>query len=169
MIDPGTIQRPAWREPMVWLMVGLPLASVLTGFMLLATALRSGGADEVDDKVQHRAQAQVSELAPDERAAAAGMAALLQVQAGQIVLLPISGAVPRTEALQLSLRHPTDSKLDRRIELVPTAQGWGAQVQIPSGHDWLLRLGPANEAWRLVGRLPMNGAAARLGPALPAN
>ena len=161
-------QRAAWREPMVWLMVGLPLASVVTGFMLLAAALRAGGADEVDDRVQHRAQAQVSELAPDERAGDMQLAALLQLRPGRVELLPINGALPRGQTLQLSLRHPTDSSQDRSIQLLPTAPGWGADISLPNGHDWVLRLAPADEAWRLVGRLPMRTAAARLGPALPA-
>lgn len=161
-------QRPAWREPMVWLMVGLPLASVVTGLLLVATAVRAGGADEVDDQVQHRAQAQVSELAPDERAASLQLSALLQVQPGRIDLLPVSGVLPRQKALRLSLRHPTDSAQDRVVELQPTAQGWGAELSLPREHDWLLRLAPADDHWRLVGRLPVRFAAARLGPALPA-
>jgi hypothetical protein len=161
-------QRPAWREPMVWLMVGLPLASVIAGFMLLATAIRTSAA-EVDDQVQHRAQAQVSELAPDERAAELRLAALLQVQHGRIELLAVSGALPRGQALHLNLRHPTDSAQDRLILLTPNAMGWGADVGVSGAHDWLLRLAPGNDEWRLVGRLPMGNAAARLGPALPAN
>ena len=153
---------------MVWLMVGLPLASVVTGFMLLATALRSGGADEVDDQVQHRAQAQVSELAPDERAGKLQLAALLQVRSGRIELLPVSGDLPRRQVLRLDLRHPTDSRQDQSIQLLPTPQGWAADISVSSGHDWLLRLAPADETWRLVGRLPMRSAVTRLGPALPA-
>lgn len=160
--------RPAWREPMVWLMVGLPLASVVTGLLLVATAVRAGGADEVDDQVQHRAQVQVSELAPDERAASLQLAALVQVRPGHVELLAVSGELPRRQALRLSLRHPTDSGLDRTLQLRPTAQGWGADVDIGNGHDWLLRLSPADDSWRLVGRLPIRAAAARLGPALPA-
>jgi hypothetical protein len=153
---------------MVWLMVGLPLASVITGVMLLATAIRSS-ADEVDDQVRHRAQAQVSELAPDERAATLQLAALLQIRPGRVELLPVSGALPRKQTLQLSLRHPTDSAQDRVILLTPTPAGWGADVQVSRAHDWLLRLAPGNNEWRLVGRLPMRDGAARLGPALPAN
>lgn len=166
MTEPGP--RPAWREPMVWLMVGLPLASVVTGFMLLATAMHAGGADEVDDPVQHRAQAQVSELAPDQLAGNLQLAALVQVQPKRLEVLPVSGALPRRQALQLSLRHPTDSSQDRTIRLQPTNQGWGANVALPTGHDWLLRLAPNDGTWRLVGRLPMHASAARMGPALPA-
>ncbi len=161
--------RPAWREPMVWLMVGLPLASVITGLMLVATAIRSGGADEVDDQVQHRAQAQTSELAPDERAGSMDLAALLQVQAGRVELLPVSGALPRNRSLRLSLRHPTDSSQDQSLELQPNANGWGASIELSRAHDWLLRLAPADGEWRLVGRLTARTGAARLGPALPAN
>ena len=61
-------ERPFLREPMVWLMLGLPLASVVAGVGLLVAAVRSGGADEVTDVVQGTAQIQVSTLGPDARA-----------------------------------------------------------------------------------------------------
>ena len=168
MSQPVSAQRPAWREPMVWLMIGLPVASVVTGLMLVATAVRAGGADEVDDQVQHHAQAQISELAPDERAGSLQLAVLLQRRPGRLQLLPIAGALPRGQVLRLSLRHPTDSSQDRVVVLMPDADGWGTKIDLPEAHDWLLRLAPATEEWRLVGRLPMHQAAARLGPALPA-
>ena len=38
-------QRPPWREPMLWLVAGLPVASVVAGFALLIVASRSGSSD----------------------------------------------------------------------------------------------------------------------------
>ncbi len=37
--------RSTWREPMVWMLVGLPLASVAIGFALLFAAVRPGRQD----------------------------------------------------------------------------------------------------------------------------
>jgi hypothetical protein len=161
-----TTHRPAWREPMVWLTAGLPAASVVAGLLLVVTAVRAGGADEVDASVQRRAQIQLSELGPDEAADRLQVAALVRLGADRVDVLPVSGPLPRTGTLVLTLSHPTDAAQDRRIELAPSAYGWQAAVAIPTGHDWLLRLAPADGHWRVVGRM-VRGAPTRLGPALP--
>lgn len=158
--------RPAWREPMVWLTAGLPAASVVAGLLLVVTAVRAGGADEVDASVQRRAQIQLSELGPDEAAHRLQVAALVRVEAGRVEVLPVSGPLPRASALVLSLSHPTDASRDRRIELAPGANGWEAATSLPVDHDWNLRLAPADGHWRVVGRM-VRGAPTRLGPALP--
>ena len=158
--------RPAYREPMVWLMVGLPAASVVAGILLLVTAVRSGGADEVSDKVQRRAQIQVSELGPDQRASAMKLVVLLRIAADSIEVLPVSGELPLTQPLVLSLNHPTDSTRDQRLVLLPSSHGWRVAARTETGHDWIARLGPANGAWRVLGRVETGGHAVRLGSAL---
>jgi hypothetical protein len=151
---------------MVWLTAGLPAASVVAGVLLVVTAVRAGGADEVDATVQRRAQIQLSELAPDEAAHRLNVAALLRLEPNAVELLPVSGPLPRDTPLVLTLSHPTDAAQDRRVELAPSANGWQAAVAISADHDWLLRLTPADGHWRVVGRM-VRGAPTRLGPALP--
>ena len=158
--------RPAWREPMVWLAAGLPAASVVAGVLLLVTAVRAGGADEVDATVQRRAQIQLTELGPDDAARQLQLAALVRIADGVVQALPVSGPLPREGALVLTLNHPTDAAQDQRIVLEPGAGGWAARAEVPTGHDWLLRLAPADGHWRVVGRM-IRGGATRLGPALP--
>lgn len=158
--------RPAWREPMVWLMAGLPAASVVAGVMLLVTAVRAGGADEVDATVQRHAQAQVAELGPDEAARRLQVSALVRVHDGLVEALPVSGPLPRDRALLLTLDHPTDAGQDRHLVLQPGGNGWVARATLPTGHDWLLRLAPEDGHWRVVGRMVREGTT-RLGPALP--
>lgn len=161
--------RAAHREPMVWLIWGLPAASVLAGVLLVVTAVRSGGADEVTDKVQRRAQIQVSELGPDQRASAMKLAVLLRIGADSIEVLPVSGDLPRTQPLVLNLNHPTDSTRDQRLVLLPTAQGWSVPTKTEIDHDWIARLGPGDGAWRVLGRVQTGGHAVRLGSALDVN
>ena len=69
-------ERSPWREPMVWMLVALPLGSVVASAWLIAAALRSGGDDAIADPVQGTAQIQVSDLDPDLRAAARRCAAV---------------------------------------------------------------------------------------------
>lgn len=161
--------RPAHREPMVWLVWGLPAASVVAGVLLVVTAVRSGGADEVTDKVQRRAQIQVSELGPDQRASAMKLAVILRIGADSIEVLPVSGDVPRTQALVLDLSHPTDSSRDQRLVLQPSGQGWSVPAKVGIDHDWIARLGPTDGAWRVLGRVQTGGYAVRLGSALDVN
>lgn len=161
--------RPALREPMVWLVWGLPAASVVAGVLLVVTAIRSGGADEVTDKVQRRAQIQVSELGPDQRASAMKLAVILRIGPDSIDVLPISGDVPRTQSLVLNLNHPTDSTQDQRLVLLPSGEGWSVRAKTQIDHDWIARLGPADGAWRVLGRVQTGGHAVRLGSALDVN
>lgn len=158
--------RPAWREPMVWLTAGLPAASVVAGLLLVVTAVRAGGADDVDATVERHAQVQLSELVPDEAAQRLQMAALVRLDPGAVEVLPVSGPLPRASHLVLTLSHPTDARQDRRIELAPGPNGWQAKATVPVEHDWLLRVAPADGHWRVVGRM-VRGAPTRLGPALP--
>ena len=53
----GAGGRPPWKEPMVWLVVAIPAASVLASVALLVTAARSSGNnDVVADPVRRTAQ-----------------------------------------------------------------------------------------------------------------
>lgn len=159
-------ERKALREPMVWLMIGLPAASVVAGLLLVATAVRSGGADEVTDDVRRTAQIQVAELGPDAQAHEMKLSAVLSLDKAATQVLPVNGDFVRNEELLLMLSHPTDAAQDRQLTLKPTELGWRAEVLPSSRHDWIVQLAPADGRWRLRGRLKSGQRAAHLGPAL---
>ena len=158
--------RPAWREPMVWLVTALPAAVLVAGISTLVIAVRAGGDDALPDDVRRTAQIQVADLDPDARAQALGLAVLLRVDGDALEVLPVSGAIDRTAPMRLRLRHPTAAAADRDMTLTPTALGWRAPHALDGGHDWRLELGPDDGQWRLVGRLQAQQRAARLSPAL---
>ena len=72
------------REPMMWLVVGLPIAAVVAGVALIVISLRSGSVDAVIDPVERTAQMQVSRTGPGpaRRAEAVGRAARRQRHGG---------------------------------------------------------------------------------------
>lgn len=158
--------RPFWKEPMVWLVWGLPLASVVAGIWLVVVAVRSGGADVVTDKVQRVSQIQTTDLGPDERAAQRRLSAIVQVRPDHVELTAVTGEFEREGALVLVLTHPTEAAQDLRLPLARTPAGWTAPAGIDTRHDWNLQLAPENNAWRLRGRLQKDTRAARLAPAL---
>jgi len=160
-------RRPAWREPMVWLVAGLPLASVIAGIGLLVIASRSGGSDSIADPVRRTAQIQTADLGPDALARQLQLSAVVRIDdAGNVQLLPVSGQFRRDASLRIALRHPTRADLDRDLLLRPDATGWIASARIGVGHDWNVQLSPQDGQWRLQGRVPRGQRAAHLGPAL---
>ena len=162
-----TQTRPYWREPMVWLVAGLPIASILASIALIVAAVRSGGADTVTDQVQRVAQIQTTDLGPDERAAQRKLSVVFRVDAKGVEIIPVTGDFARTEALELRLIHPSQAAQDRALRIPPGGQGWRLDaVDLDATHDWKLELASPGEHWRIKGRLPAHQLAARLAPAL---
>ncbi|KAF1717206.1 FixH family protein [Pseudoxanthomonas wuyuanensis] len=161
-------QKKWWREPMIWLVAGLPLASIVAGVGLVVIAVNSGGADTVTDRVQRVAQIQTADLGPDQQAAGMKLSAVMRADDGVIEVLPVSGEFPRDQPLSLRLTHPAQAKADLQLELAPTATGWRLGTELDSSHDWGLELAPADNRWRLRGRLPRMQHAAHLAPSLAA-
>lgn len=160
--------RPAWREPMVWLLVAIPALAVFASVMLLVAADRtSGNNDLVPDKVLRTGQAQVADLGPSQRASALGLGAVVRVSARGIDALPTTGGFDRSQPLLLSLAHPLEAAKDRTVELEPSALGWHAAGEVDLGHDWNVRLQPKDGSWRIDGRWLRGQQAVFVHPALP--
>jgi hypothetical protein len=159
--------RSPWREPMVWLLVALPLSAVVAAFALLYAAAHSSGNDDmVADPVQHTGQIQVSDLAPDTIAQQRQLSAVLHIDARGIDVIPVSGDFDRHAPLRLSLRHPARAASDRALTLQPSTDGWHVATALEPSHDWIMQLSPADAAWRIEGRLPKQQRAVRLAPRL---
>lgn len=160
-----------WRNPMLWLIVGLPAAVIVAGFATLAVAIDAGGSDAIPDEVRRTAQIQTSELGPDERAATLKLSAVLSVRDSHLEVLPASGPLVddvalRGRPLRLLLQHPTLAAEDRELKLMPTANGWRTDHRLDIDHDWRLQLLPEGTAWRLRARLPAGQRGVLLAPAV---
>lgn len=155
--------RPSWREPMLWLVFGLPLASIVAGVGLVIVAVRAGGADSVTDQVQRVAQIQTTDMGPDQRAQAMNLSAIVRLQSGRIDVVPVTGNLG-TGALRLTLAHPAQAAEDRQLTLVRTATGWSVDAVLDAGHDWNVQVADDVGRWRLRGRLQKNTQAVRLAP-----
>ncbi|NDK37412.1 nitrogen fixation protein FixH [Pseudoxanthomonas gei] len=159
-----------WRQPVMWLVIGLPLASVVAGIIMVIVA---GGSDAIDtspDQVRRTAQIQTTDLGPDEAAGAARLSAIVRLDPERklVEVLPVSGDFERNVPLRLALAHPTRAELDVALLLQPTELGWRAAADLDASHDWNIRLGPADGHWRLQGRLPRGQLATNLQPRLEA-
>lgn len=158
--------RHALREPMVWLVMLLPAAVVIAGFVTLGLAITSGNNDAVSDGVRRTAQIQTAELGPEDRARKLGLRAVLQVQSEAVRVLPVHGDFDRGKPLRATFAHPVRADADIDVELRPDANGWHADIAIGATHDWRLQLAPQDAAWRIHGRLPAGQHAAHLASSL---
>lgn len=159
-------QRSFWRTPVAWLVIALPLASIIAGVGLVIIAVRSGGADVVTDKVQRVSQIQTTDLGPDQRALAMKLSAVLRIDKQGIEVIPVTGDFNRQAPLELRVLHPTLAQADQTLRLAPGGQGWRVETQVDESHDWNLQLAPADGSWRLKARLPKTQHAVRLAPSL---
>lgn len=165
-----TNKAKAHREPMVWLVFGLPAVVVVASVVTLAIAIKSHDGGEVTDEVQRTAQIQQSDLGPDARAGEMGLRVLLREREGRIEVLPMAGNFPVQQALHLVAEHPTDRTQDRVLVLAPQPgqAGWMsmAAFETTRKHAWKFTLTPGNEQWRLRGRMPKAQSTAVLLPSL---
>lgn len=156
-----------WRNPVLWLLVLLPLAAVVGGISMVVVATRSSGNnDVVTDAVSRTGQIQQAATGPDEVAMERRLSLVLRSEDGVVEAFPATGTFDRSRPLKVLFEHPTDSALDVAVELEPTATGWRTGRKLPADHHWNLIAGDATGQWRLTGRLDRSAHAARLAPAL---
>lgn len=158
-------ERSKWTNPVMWLLVGLPVLSMVFGIGLVVIANRDSD-DAIVDKVQRTAQIQVADLGPDALAAQQGFSAVVRVGKGAVEVIPVKGDFDRKAPLKLSLLHPAHSSDDAVLTLAPTETGWRVQHDVDLDSEWNVRLEPADGRWRILGRLPKGQQAVLLQPAL---
>ncbi len=160
-------RKPFWKTPMMWLVLGLPAASVVAGITLVVIAVRSGGTDVVRDDVQRVSQIQTANLGPDTVATELGLSAVVRLdEAGFVEIIPVTGDFPSDQPLRLVLQHPTRAGEDVQFDMTPGGNGWRNDSEIDGSHDWILQVSPPDGSWRLQGRLPKQQMAARVAPSL---
>ena len=164
-----TPDRPAWREPMVWLMLGLPAACLLAIALTLRSAADPDATAISNDRVARTAQVQTTDIVADRRAEELGLRAILARDDRQLRLqLEVPGARPAR--LRLLAAHPTRAALDVVIWLQPQADGsWQAEMSDVHGWPaadsaWSLSLTPEDASWRIDGHLQPGQAETELAP-----
>lgn len=162
--------RPRGAGPMLWLVVLIPLATVVAGITTVVLSVRSGSTDAVIDPVTRTAQVQDRDLRGDRLAGELQLSASGRIDpASGAVRLQLLGDSDGAGDLVLTLAHPTRGSLDARIELVAAGNGtWLGRLEADRSHDWNLLLTGTPGPWRLVGRLDAGAADFALAPALPA-
>ena len=146
-----TEQRKAWQEPMVWLMAGIPLATIVAGIATLVIALRSVPIDGVPASVQRVSQIQTLDSAADLAATRLDYHGYLLVERGadgwRLALKTAPPSLAQAPA-QVVFVHPNSAQKDVRVAL---AGGRAVLAQAPAFVPSQVVVTDDAGTWRLVG------------------
>jgi hypothetical protein len=150
--------REWYRQPMVWLIIAIPLAAVVMGVTTIILAVVSDDGMVTDDYYRRGLEINRS-LERDRAAVVYGLNADVEFDPDERVVevrLRAESAFRFPDRMQLSLSHSTRSGLDRSLTLArAAAQTYQARLPELAMGRWYLQLHA--EAWRLNGVLKMPG------------
>jgi len=153
------LHRAWWKEPMVWLIAGLPATAVVASFASYFIA-----AHKPDPLVKEGYQKQGmtvvnTDAKLEEAAAALGVQAQISAERGRFVVALQGRLESPPASLKLFVSHPTDVARDHVVPLFRSAQGdyTGALTEAPLGRH-RIALEPDDRVWRLAGELPLTEA-----------
>ncbi len=154
---PDTSAPRRWyREPMVWMVIAIPLSAVVVGAVLLTLSIRSWDGLVVDDYYRHGKEIN-RVLERDRLARQHGIEASLAVSQRDVVVdLRHDGKLLVPATLELRFLHRTRSGLDRSVQLTlgPDGRYRGALDGEASGR-WFLQLETGR--WRVSGEAELPG------------
>ena len=144
---------PSWRQvPVVWMIIAIPLSSVLVGFIMLWLAIVSNDGLVFDD--YHQQGKEINRvLKRDALASRLGMAAKIElIPESNRLTLSLSNSKPLISPDILSLRflHPTRAGEDIHLSLHRIGKGEysGAFPELSAG-NWIVQL--ETDEWRING------------------
>ena len=152
-----TAGRPWFREPMVWMVILIPVSAVIVGAVMLTFAIRSDDGLVVDDYYKQGKEIN-RVLARTEEAARLGVVASIQFdQLGQVQIhLDQKFQADPMSAVTLSLVHRTRAGLDRKSTLIRYADGiYRGQMTLPDTGVWAVQL--EADHWRVTGTMAQPG------------
>jgi uncharacterized protein len=147
-------KRPWYKEPMVWLVIAIPLSSVIYGIFFLTVSITSFDGMVVDD--YYKVGKQINrELKRDKAAIAHGLTAQISVNSGQVaVFIAANESYTPPPALEIDFIYSTRAGQDKTIFVDQTQPGIykGTTPELEIGR-WNVQI--ASDDWRLMGSMRM--------------
>jgi len=142
--------RPAWREPLVWLVFGIPAITIPAGLVTWWIAAQRADSNVAEDWYKRGVSINRS-LEREARAAAIGLSTRITLNGQHDLRLRLSADAPLPDTVSVLLIHPVRAEQDRRLSLDRQADGTYRIVSpLVNAGNW----GFALEAqdWRLAAR-----------------
>lgn len=144
---------PAWREPFVWLVVGIPGLTVVAGLFTWWIAAQRADSNVAEDWYKQGLTINRS-LAREARAEARELRAQISLLDNKTVSLDLRGRGELPTRITLALSHPVQAKADQRIVLSKQSDGrfLGTSLAGAVG-TWTIAL--EAQDWRLIKRMAL--------------
>lgn len=151
-------RKPWYKQFWPWVLICLPLGSVISALLTVNIAIR-GADDMVVDNYYKEGKAINQRLDQDVKASELGMGAALSFNfAGSELKVSLEGDIQPPEVLELKLLHPIEANLDKRLELELVGPGYyRTALDEKLEYSYHLQLLPVeNPEWRLTGQIDFN-------------
>jgi hypothetical protein len=142
--------RPPWKEPLVWLVVGIPAATVVAGLATWWIAAQRADSNVAEDWYKRGLTINRS-LERESRALALGLRAEVSLAGTHDLRVRLEGDGPLPDTIAVVLTHPVRAEQDRRLSLDRQPDG-GYRIVSPlagAGH-WGLSI--EAQDWRIAAR-----------------
>lgn len=114
-----TDKKPWHKEGLVWLVIGIPMTSVVLGIILLTLAINTEDS-KVDDDYSEKGKQIILNVARNQYAVALKLTGTLKLDSENKVILQLhTNAKIKPESITLKILHPTRKKLDHILILKP--------------------------------------------------
>lgn len=142
--------RPPWREPLVWMVFGIPAATVVAGFATWWIAAQRADSNVAEDWYKRGLTINRS-LERESHAQARGLNAEIRLADANDLRVTLTGTGPMPASIAVVLTHPVRAEQDRRVTLDRQADGTYRIVSpMVSGGRWDVAI--EAEDWRVAGR-----------------
>jgi len=155
------ISTPWYKIPVVWLMIGIPVSSIILGLSLVVIAFTNAD-DVVADDWYKQGRSVNRDLDSEAIAQRFGLAVSFELNEKDTrAELTAKTAIAWPERLQLALRHPTFAKEDKVLVLEHKGEGIysGAPAHY-NGYDTIATITPDDNYWRLQHRVSLSAGKA---------
>lgn len=144
-------RRPWHREPFMWLVVGIPLLTVVAGLSTVYIAHKHSDTI-VSDEFRKEGLAIQHDPTRDLAAARIGAHAQLDIAPDRLrVRLNLANGTSPSSLVAV-LSHATRAELDRLIVLSRTSDGaYEARFEALDAGHWYVEVSPSDRSWRLRG------------------
>jgi uncharacterized protein len=148
--DSAASPQGARGNPMLWLVIGLPVLAVIASFASLALAIMRGDS-ELPKSYHWEGAGLAQDQARIDAAARLGLRASVAVDAAaRRCTVSLQGDAP--PAVRLILTHPTDARADLSLTLPRSGVAYAAPCTALRAAHWWLQLADDQGRWMLRGR-----------------
>jgi len=147
-----TLTRPWYKEPMVWLVIAIPLSSVIYGTFFLVVSITTFDGMVVDD--YYKVGKQINrEFKRDRAALAHGLTAQVLVENKTVTVTTVSNQdYTEPPVLEINFIYSTRADIDKEIFVEQVSPGIykGSIPELETGR-WKVQI--ASDDWRLLGSM----------------